>query len=627
MMPMVSSASGTGRSAPYCDFCSERAAVIFCMADFAKLCLLCDQHVHSANLLARKHMRSQICSNCSSKPVSIRCSTDNLSLCQDCDWDAHGSRPLSSSHDRTPVEGFSGCPSALELTALWDLDLDGKSQITLMQQQGGDVVFGFQDFIVPGGDNPLILPDFMRGGRILSSSKRVDPICERRKEVIHEQLLELSEQDEGGMSSDNAGGGAGSENIVHGTPSRNVWEGKIDRIGDGGYGAGAAAGSQGTFTSLLMLPGLRDLGKSAQVVETLWEANPSGAAQIWDFDLGRMRGHQEPDVLEVVYRAKDDVGFTIKSHVDLVRETSFPSGKALEEIYQFTSFVRDDNMASFNNNLDNQAASQGPVATSESYNLPATNPSHNTMAAKPKGFVDQTNLMMNDAGRMAATTTKADMDLLAQHRDDAMLRYKEKKKTRRYDKHIRYESRKVRADTRKRVKGRFVKATEVSNGSVNTTHGESDRERAAEMAFWGTRVLEIVKKHDSGGLVWKRIKLTTTRKANAKKRLLRVWQNEAVLRACSETPPSKTPGVDADDANGTESKNNILQVALEEAVYEGENDVSQHLRQQKVNFFRVGYNLGLVFAGSNGFRFLVGHPVSLFEGVRPSVNNAFSMVD
>ncbi|XP_022960352.1 uncharacterized protein LOC111461104 [Cucurbita moschata] len=61
-------------------------------------------------------------------------------------------------------------------------------------------------------------------------------------------------------------------------------------------------------------------------------------------------------------------------------------------------------------------------------------------------------------------------------------------------------------------------------------------------AFWGTRVLEIVKKHDSGGLVWKRIKLTTTRKANAKKRLLRVWQNEAVLKACSEPPPPKSSG-------------------------------------------------------------------------------------
>uniref|UniRef100_A0A7N0U8F1 Uncharacterized protein n=1 Tax=Kalanchoe fedtschenkoi TaxID=63787 RepID=A0A7N0U8F1_KALFE len=60
------------------------------------------------------------------------------------------------------------------------------------------------------------------------------------------------------------------------------------------------------------------------------------------------------------------------------------------------------------------------------------------------------------------------------------------------------------------------------------------------MAFWGTRVLEIVKKHDSGGLLWKRIKLTPTRKANAKKRLRRVWQNEAVLRACAEPPPSKS---------------------------------------------------------------------------------------
>ncbi|XP_022748949.1 uncharacterized protein LOC111298497 [Durio zibethinus] len=67
-------------------------------------------------------------------------------------------------------------------------------------------------------------------------------------------------------------------------------------------------------------------------------------------------------------------------------------------------------------------------------------------------------------------------------------------------------------------------------------------------AFWGTRVMEIVKKHDSGGLVWKRIKLTSTRKANAKKRLHRVWQNEAVLRACAEPPPSKTTDVVAGGA-------------------------------------------------------------------------------
>ncbi|XP_007049418.2 PREDICTED: zinc finger protein CONSTANS-LIKE 9 isoform X2 [Theobroma cacao] len=43
-------------------------------------------------------------------------------------------------------------------------------------------------------------------------------------------------------------------------------------------------------------------------------------------------------------------------------------------------------------------------------------------------------------------------------RSDAVMRYKEKKKTRKFEKRVRYASRKARADVRKRVKGRFVKA-------------------------------------------------------------------------------------------------------------------------------------------------------------------------
>ncbi|KAL9246603.1 hypothetical protein vseg_020119 [Gypsophila vaccaria] len=73
-------------------------------------------------------------------------------------------------------------------------------------------------------------------------------------------------------------------------------------------------------------------------------------------------------------------------------------------------------------------------------------------------------------------------------------------------------------------------------------------------ALWGTKVLEIVKKHDSGGLLWKRIKLTPTRKANAKKRLLRVWQNEAVLKACSELPPSRSDDLNRSATNNGETK-------------------------------------------------------------------------
>ncbi|CAN8260115.1 unnamed protein product [Cochlearia groenlandica] len=46
-------------------------------------------------------------------------------------------------------------------------------------------------------------------------------------------------------------------------------------------------------------------------------------------------------------------------------------------------------------------------------------------------------------------------------RNNAVMRYKEKKKARKFDKTVRYASRKARADVRRRVKGRFVKAGEA----------------------------------------------------------------------------------------------------------------------------------------------------------------------
>ncbi|XP_038979347.1 zinc finger protein CONSTANS-LIKE 2-like [Phoenix dactylifera] len=44
-----------------CDYCSEAAAVLYCRADDARLCLSCDRQVHAANALARKHVRSLAC--------------------------------------------------------------------------------------------------------------------------------------------------------------------------------------------------------------------------------------------------------------------------------------------------------------------------------------------------------------------------------------------------------------------------------------------------------------------------------------------------------------------------------------------------------------------------------------
>lgn len=47
-------------------------------------------------------------------------------------------------------------------------------------------------------------------------------------------------------------------------------------------------------------------------------------------------------------------------------------------------------------------------------------------------------------------------------RDIVISRYKEKRRTRRFDKQVRYESRKARADSRLRIKGRFAKANQIN---------------------------------------------------------------------------------------------------------------------------------------------------------------------
>ncbi|KAK6947067.1 CCT domain, partial [Dillenia turbinata] len=115
-------------------------------------------------------------------------------------------------------------------------------------------------------------------------------------------------------------------------------------------------------------------------------------------------------------------------------------------------------------------SNNGP-ATSESNNLPLARSSSGSAFRKPKAhigskdinFMEQSILLRSETAGPAAQT-KADIELLAKNRGNAMLRYKEKKKTRRYDKHIRYESRKAKADTRKRVKGRFVKASDAPDG-------------------------------------------------------------------------------------------------------------------------------------------------------------------
>lgn len=219
------SAAGDGRDGAPCDFCCDQAAVLYCRADSARLCLLCDHHVHSANLLSRKHLRSQICDNCGSEPASVRCRTDNLLLCQDCDWDAHGNCSTSATHDRTPVDGFFGVPSATELASLWEIDLEGEKRLNQSAIEGQllhDVVlpFGFQDLIVPSENVMISYQNAGDSGEIDSVLKKQNPSCGKHRQVMQKQLVELSRR---GLVD-----GGGGETLVPGTHGTDTWQENVE---------------------------------------------------------------------------------------------------------------------------------------------------------------------------------------------------------------------------------------------------------------------------------------------------------------------------------------------------------------------------------------------------------------
>ncbi|CAK9320723.1 unnamed protein product [Citrullus colocynthis] len=80
-----------------CDSCESAAATLFCAADEAALCAICDTKVHMCNKLASRHVRvglanpSEVprCDICENAPAFFYCEIDGSSLCLQCDVIVH----------------------------------------------------------------------------------------------------------------------------------------------------------------------------------------------------------------------------------------------------------------------------------------------------------------------------------------------------------------------------------------------------------------------------------------------------------------------------------------------------------------------------------------------------------
>ena len=69
--------------------------------------------------------------------------------------------------------------------------------------------------------------------------------------------------------------------------------------------------------------------------------------QIWDFNLGRTRDHNESSQLEIGY-GTNNAGFMIKSHNDLLKENAFSTTNILEDIYDIKCASANEDVLSTN---------------------------------------------------------------------------------------------------------------------------------------------------------------------------------------------------------------------------------------------------------------------------------------
>ncbi|GAB2248607.1 hypothetical protein Droror1_Dr00008489 [Drosera rotundifolia] len=338
-----------------CDNCNNSTALLYCRADSAKLCLSCDNQVHSTNLLFTKHTRWRLCDVCDSAPALIFCFSDGKLLCQNCDFETHrGVRNPLVVHEHRALEGFDGCPCVGELAGFVGFEeFDPKGKCC--EGEGGDVV---DEFLVWDPSQRLMSMEELvvatdlghnfqaLGVPPLPKVKNKNVACGKHKEEILRQLCQLAKAE------DNA-------NLQ---------------------------------------------GELLAIDQFLLD----------EFDYGVQEVHEILNhVPEPVAFAGDEVNSYPWSTDEFDAANEFLLSSTLLDSYI------DEGSSAVGNDSQEQGAS-----VTEASDTPQETP------------VDEYSSVDRNA---------------------ALSRYKEKKRTRRYDKHIRYESRKVLAEGRIRIKGRFAK--------------------------------------------------------------------------------------------------------------------------------------------------------------------------
>uniref|UniRef100_A0A2C9UPU8 CCT domain-containing protein n=1 Tax=Manihot esculenta TaxID=3983 RepID=A0A2C9UPU8_MANES len=384
---------------PLCEFCGVVRAVVYCKSDSARLCLNCDEFVHSANCLSRRHSRSLLCDKCNSQPSILRCLDDKLSICQNCDWNNTNSCS-SSGHHLQVLSCYTGRPSLAEFSRIWSSVLDASPSTTTSYDPEGlgttslPSLQGNEDSMISCLKNKDNEGTF---GLVTRKLNELEP-CMRSSNVIPQDPNSVPH-------------GRDQESFLPEDP--NMSKAGCSNFKD------------------LEIPDGEDLceGLNMDDVALNFENGDDifGCPQVTSSGQQDCIAFQSPQVA--------------------------CSTSMIQAMYGSTSCL-------YMNPSFNRSINLGfPTTTRQIHSSISLSPSNITGESSAADYQDcgiSPVFLTKESPRELNLETSC-----PQAREKAKMRYKEKKKTRIFGKQIRYASRKALADTRKRVKGRFVKVGEA----------------------------------------------------------------------------------------------------------------------------------------------------------------------
>ncbi|KAK3007947.1 hypothetical protein RJ639_013360 [Escallonia herrerae] len=431
-----------------CDFCGDQRSMVFCRSDAACLCLSCDRNVHSANALSRRHSRTLVCERCNLHPAISRCAEEKISLCQNCDWIGHAGSTSASGHKRQTINCYSGCPSAAELSGIWSFISEVYSVDDSACEQG----FGSMSLMEKSAANCL-LPPVDNSNKDPSSAERSYDVRNKDKNGTWLASSSLAAMDTMPSAIDQPTGSLDSLTAKHIDVAR-LWlleklkPGKCSSCKQNRYpdkgDIPCCSGTKGVghcddddfYEDFSMA----DMDMSLENYDELFGVSQNQSQHFlenggMDSLFGDIPGADISTLC--AYDAKD-------SSAARIRELQ-PACSNPVSLDSMISCKTDPNLCY-------------PKQAQSSLSLSFSGPNGESSAGDYQDCGVSSTVLV---GELPWHTPCPENQLPSASRDSAVLRYKEKKMKRKFDKKIRYASRKARADVRKRVKGRFIKAGEA----------------------------------------------------------------------------------------------------------------------------------------------------------------------